>query len=37
MIAERSKSGSMLLIKIEDDGPGLTEEEAKAVLPRRQA
>lgn len=34
MLAERSKSGSMLLIKIEDDGPGLTEEEAKAVLRR---
>jgi signal transduction histidine kinase len=34
MIAERSKSGSMLLIKIEDDGPGLTEEQAQAVLKR---
>jgi signal transduction histidine kinase len=34
MIAERGKSGSNLLIKIEDDGPGLTEEQAKAVLRR---
>lgn len=34
MIAERTKSGSNLLIKIEDDGPGLTEEQAKAVLRR---
>jgi signal transduction histidine kinase len=32
MVAERGKSGSNLLIKIEDDGPGLTEEQAKAVL-----
>lgn len=34
MFAERSKSGSMLLIKIEDDGPGLSEEQARAVLRR---
>jgi signal transduction histidine kinase len=35
MLAERNKSGNvMLLIKIEDDGPGLTEEQAKAVLRR---
>ncbi len=34
MIAERAKTGSVLLIKIEDDGPGLTEEQAKAVLKR---
>jgi signal transduction histidine kinase len=34
MFAERNKAGTMLLIKIEDDGPGLTEEQAKAVLRR---
>jgi signal transduction histidine kinase len=34
MLSERTKSGSMLLIKIEDDGPGLTEEQAAAVLKR---
>jgi signal transduction histidine kinase len=35
MLAERGKSGATtLLIKIEDDGPGLTEEQAKAVLRR---
>ena len=34
MVAERGKTGSNLLIKIEDDGPGLTEEQAKAVLRR---
>jgi len=34
MIAERTPSGSNLLIKIEDDGPGLTEEEAQKVLRR---
>lgn len=34
MLAERAKSGSMLLIKIEDDGPGLTEEQAREVLRR---
>ena len=34
MLAERGKTGSMLLIKIEDDGPGLSEEEAQAVLRR---
>jgi signal transduction histidine kinase len=34
MFSERNKSGAMLLIKIEDDGPGLTEEQAKAVLRR---
>jgi len=34
MLAERTPSGSNLLIKIEDDGPGLTEEEAQKVLRR---
>lgn len=34
MLAERSPAGANLLIKIEDDGPGLTEDEAKAVLRR---
>lgn len=34
MFAERSKTGSTLLIKIEDDGPGLSEEQARAVLRR---
>lgn len=34
MVAERGPQGSMLLIKIEDDGPGLTEEEAEKVLRR---
>ena len=34
MMAERAPSGSNLLIRIEDDGPGLTEEEAKKVLRR---
>jgi signal transduction histidine kinase len=34
MLAERSPSGSTLLIKIEDDGPGLTEDEAQKVLRR---
>jgi signal transduction histidine kinase len=34
MLAERTKSGSTLLIKIEDDGPGLTDEQAQAVLRR---
>jgi len=34
MIAERKKSQTLLLIKIEDDGPGLTEEQASAVLKR---
>ena len=34
MLAERTRSGSNLLIKIEDDGPGLTEEQARAVLRR---
>jgi signal transduction histidine kinase len=34
MIAERKKSQTTLLIKIEDDGPGLTEEQAQAVLKR---
>jgi signal transduction histidine kinase len=34
MVAERTSSGSNLLIKIEDDGPGLTEEEAQKVLRR---
>jgi signal transduction histidine kinase len=34
LIAERNRSQTMLLIKIEDDGPGLTDEQAKAVLKR---
>jgi signal transduction histidine kinase len=34
MVSERSRTQGMLLIKIEDDGPGLTEEEARAVLKR---
>lgn len=34
MIAERTSSGANLLIKIEDDGPGLTEEEAQKALRR---
>ncbi len=34
MVAERSPQGSMLLIKVEDDGPGLTEDEAAKVLKR---
>jgi signal transduction histidine kinase len=32
--AERGDIGTMLLIRIEDDGPGLTEEEAEKVLRR---
>ena len=34
MTAERTPSAQMLLIRVEDDGPGLTEEEAKKVLRR---
>jgi len=34
MVAERGQQGSMLLIKVEDDGPGLTEEEAEKALRR---
>lgn len=34
MSAERGPSATMLLIRIEDNGPGLTEEEAKKVLRR---
>ena len=34
MMAERTPSAQMLLIRVEDDGPGLTEEEAKKVLRR---
>lgn len=34
LLAERTKTGSLLLIKIEDDGPGLSEEQAQAVLRR---
>jgi len=34
MVAERTPSQQFLLIRIEDDGPGLTEEEAKKVLRR---
>ena len=34
MLAERTSSGANLLIKIEDDGPGLTDEEAQKVLRR---
>ena len=34
MMAERTPSQSYLLIRIEDDGPGLTDEEAQKVLRR---
>jgi signal transduction histidine kinase len=34
MVAERNATNQMLLIRIEDDGPGLTEEEAKKALRR---
>jgi len=34
MMAERASTVQMLLIRVEDDGPGLTEEEAKKVLRR---
>ncbi len=34
MVAERTPSQAYLLIRIEDDGPGLTEEEAHKVLRR---
>ncbi len=34
LVAERTPSGANLLIKIEDDGPGLTETEAEAVMRR---
>jgi signal transduction histidine kinase len=34
MVAQRGPSQSYLLIRIEDDGPGLTEEEAQKVLRR---
>lgn len=34
LLAERDATGSKLLIKIEDDGPGLTEDEAQKVLRR---
>lgn len=34
LLAERTKTGSLLLIKIEDDGPGLSEEQTQAVLRR---
>ena len=34
MMAERTPTSSTLVIRIEDDGPGLTEEEAQKVLRR---
>ncbi len=34
LIAERNANGTNLLIKIEDDGPGLSEEDAKKALRR---
>lgn len=34
LVAERTASGANLLIKIEDDGPGLTEQEAEEVMRR---
>lgn len=34
MQAERGEAATMLLIRIEDDGPGLTEQESKKVLQR---
>jgi signal transduction histidine kinase len=32
--AERSNAGTMLLIRIDDNGPGLSEEDAEKVLRR---
>ncbi|HWA42631.1 MAG TPA: HAMP domain-containing sensor histidine kinase [Hypericibacter adhaerens] len=34
MVAERTSSAQMLLIRVEDDGPGLSEDDAKKVLRR---
>ena len=34
MLAERNETATVLLIKIEDDGPGLTAQEAEKVLQR---
>jgi len=34
MVADRADGGNMLLIRIEDNGPGLTEEESTRVLER---
>ena len=34
MMAERTETATLLLIRIEDDGPGLTEQEADKVLQR---
>jgi signal transduction histidine kinase len=34
VVAERREGGANLLIKIDDDGPGLTEDEAQKVLQR---
>jgi signal transduction histidine kinase len=34
MMAERNETATMLLIRIEDDGPGLTDQEADKVLQR---
>jgi signal transduction histidine kinase len=34
MLAERNEAATVLLIKIEDDGPGLTAQEAEKVLQR---
>jgi signal transduction histidine kinase len=34
MVAERTETATLLLIRIEDDGPGLTEQEAAKVLQR---
>ncbi|MEO5806037.1 HAMP domain-containing sensor histidine kinase [Devosia sp.] len=34
LLSERSGSGTMLLIRIDDNGPGLSEEDAKKVLRR---
>ncbi|MDR3475177.1 MAG: HAMP domain-containing sensor histidine kinase [Devosia sp.] len=34
MLAERNETATMLLVRIEDDGPGLTDQEADKVLQR---
>jgi signal transduction histidine kinase len=34
LLADRRESGTLLVIRVEDDGPGLTEEQAQQVLRR---
>jgi signal transduction histidine kinase len=34
MLTERTQTGQMLLVRIEDDGPGLTEDESQKALQR---